>query len=142
MNSKNSQNLWYLLVVPVCKSIFICVTLLIFHPLAHLCFNISSFPKSSLFSRNSFMLLFIITIWSSLSITSCIHSRIIPPVLTLSLCIGWLALANGVLANEIQRLGKGLCFGVYPVMLLFGTLILVLEEACLSLSENEHVAQI
>ena len=41
-----------------------------------------------------------------------------------------------------QRLGKGLCFGVYSVMLLFGTLILGLEEAWLSLLENEHVAQI
>lgn len=111
MKSKNSLYLWYLLVVPICKSIFICVTLLIFHPPAHLCFNMSSFPKSSLFSRNSFMLLLTITIWSSLFITSCIHSRIIPPILTLSLCIGCLALANGMLANEIQtKAWEGLMF--------------------------------
>ena len=111
MNCKNSQNLWYLLVVPIWKSIFICVTLLIFHPPAHLCLNIASFPKSSLFSRNSFMLFFTITIWSSLFITSCIHSGIIPPILTLSLCVGWLALANGMLANETQaKAWEGLMF--------------------------------
>lgn len=81
-------------------------TLLIFHPPADFCFDISGFPKSSLFLRNSFMLLFTIAIWPNLWFQYPL--LVIPAILTLTLAMQ-LALANGILANVTQvKVQKGL----------------------------------
>lgn len=87
------------------------------------------------------MLSFTIAVCLSLFMTSCIHYWIIPPTQTMSPAVQ-LALANGILANVMQaKTWKGVCIGVYFLLLLFGTLIPAWKEAWSSQLENEHVEQ-
>lgn len=46
----------------------------IFHPPANFCLDISGFPKSSLFARNSFVLLFTVLMWPNMWLPIFIHS--------------------------------------------------------------------